>query len=277
MTTDTLPTHGVSRTALIVAQARATESARTDRLFDDPYARSFVDAAGWIRVAEAGRLNQGHFVLRTRFFDDFLGRAATSGCEQAVILAAGLDSRAYRLPWPDGFTLYEADLPALMEFKDGVLGGLGARPSCDRRPVRADLRDDWPCLLLAAGLDPSRPTAWLIEGLMMYLDPDDNDLLLHRVGTLAAPGSRLALEHVNGAYTRLPQLAAVHERLKHTNAAWRSTLEDPVAWLADRGWSASTTPQTTLAATHGRPVPELTDPALVGDARMWLVEAARTA
>ncbi|MET9294800.1 SAM-dependent methyltransferase [Streptomyces sp. NPDC003077] len=275
MTTDTRPTSGVSRTAVIIAQARATENARTDRLFADPYAQSFVDAVGWIQVAEAGRMNQGHFVLRTRFFDDWFRAAAEGGCRQAVLIAAGLDTRAFRLQWPEGFRLFEIDLPGLMAFKEAVLGVRRAEPSCDRTVVRADLRGDWPADLLAAGFDPRRPTAWLIEGLMMYLEPTDNDRLLERVGKLSAPGSRLAIEHINKEYTELPQLRAVHERLRKVGASWRSTIQTPSAWLASHGWSATVVPQTELAARHGRPVPELTDPDTVGDARMWLVEATR--
>ncbi|MEU1277179.1 SAM-dependent methyltransferase [Streptomyces sp. NPDC005805] len=275
MTTDTRPTSGVSRTAVIVAQARATEDARPDRLFADPYAQSFVDAVGWIQVAEAGRLNQGHFVLRTRYFDDWFRAAAQAGCRQAVLVAAGLDTRAFRLEWPDGFRVFEIDLPGLMAFKEAVLGVRGAEPSCERTAVHADLREEWTADLLAAGFDASVPTAWLVEGLMMYLEPADNDRLARRIGSLSAPGSRLAIEHVNHAYTELPQLRAVHERLRKVGAAWRSTLEDPRGWLAGHGWTATVTPQSELAARHGRPVPELTDPERVGDARMWLVEAVR--
>jgi methyltransferase (TIGR00027 family) len=277
MTTDTRPTSGVSRTAVIMAQARATEDARSDRLFTDPYAQSFVDAVGWIQVAEAGRLNQGHFVLRTRFFDDYFRAAAQVGCRQAVLVAAGLDTRAFRLDWPDGFHLFEIDLPGLMAFKEAVLGVRQAEPSCDRTAVRADLRGNWPADLLTAGFDPQQPTAWLIEGLMMYLEPADNDRLLERIGTLSAPGSRLAIEHINQEYTELPQLKAVQERLRKVGAEWRSTVEDPCAWLGAHGWTAAVVPQTELAAQHGRPVPELTDPERVGAARMWLVEATRNA
>ncbi|WP_031485353.1 SAM-dependent methyltransferase [Streptomyces bicolor] len=277
MTTEARPTSGVSRTAVIIAQARATEDARTDRLFTDPYAQSFVDAVGWIQVAEAGRLNQGHFVLRTRFFDDYFRAAAQAGCRQAVLVAAGLDTRAFRLEWPAGFRLFEIDLPGLLAFKEAVLGVREASPSCDRKTVRADLREDWPAALLAAGFDPEQPTAWLVEGLMMYLEPADNDRLVDRIGKLSAPGSRLAIEHINQAYTELPQLKAVHARLRRVGAAWRSTIEDPCAWLGAHGWTATVVPQTELAARHGRPVPELTDPARVGSARMWLAEAVRSA
>lgn len=268
----TSATGGVSRTAVIVAQARATESAREDRLFDDPLAQAFVDVVGWVQVAQAGRLNQGHFVLRTRFFDDYLRAAWESGCGQAVIVASGLDARAYRLDWPAGFPVFEIDLPGLLAFKDAVIGVRGARPSCARVAVPADLRRDWATALREAGHDPAVPTAWLIEGLLMYLDAPSGDAILATVGHLSAPGSRLGIEHVNRAYLDLPQIQEVQRRLRQFSATWRSTCEDPVAWLAAHGWTATVIHQADLAARHNRPVPELTT---AGDARMWLVTADR--
>lgn len=270
------PTSGVGRTAVIIAQARATEHARDDRLFADPLAAKFVEAVGWIHVAAAGRMNQEHFVLRTRFFDDYFRQACAAGCTQAVVLAAGLDTRAFRLEWPAGFRLFEVDLPGLVAFKEAVLGVQRATPTCERVVTVADLRDDWSAALLTAGFDPTLPTAWLAEGLLMYLSEADSDQLLASIDILSAPGSRLAIEHINRAYTDLPEMRAVHERLRNVGASWLSTLEDPVGWLAGHGWAATVIPQTELAAQHGRPVPRLTDPAVVGDAKMWLVSATRT-
>ncbi|MBB1259182.1 SAM-dependent methyltransferase [Streptomyces alkaliterrae] len=269
------PTTGVSRTAVIIAQARAREHTRPDRLFADPLAAPLVEAVGWIPVQNAGHLNEGHFVLRTRFFDDHLLRVVSEGTSQVVLLAAGLDTRAFRLNWPKGTHLFEVDLPGLVAFKEAVLGVRRAVPRCDRTTVTADLRHDWADRLVAAGFDPSRPTAWLVEGLLMYLDEDGNDKLLTGIGELSAPGSTLALEHVNRAYVELPEMRAVHERLRRFGAGWASTLEDPVRRLTAHGWLASVTPQTRLAAEHGRPVPRLTDPAVVGAARMWLATAVR--
>lgn len=276
-TTGARPTTGVSRTAVIIAQARATEDERPDRLFSDPLAAALVEAVGWIQVADAGRMNQEYFALRTRFFDDRLRAATAAGCTQVVLLAAGLDTRAFRLDWPAGTTVFEVDLPGLVSFKEAVLGAQRAEPACRRVVLRADLRTDWYTPLVQAGFDPARPTAWLIEGLLMYLERPDADALLDRVGTLSAPGSRLGLEHVNQAYVDLPQMQEVWERLRRFDALWRSTVEDPVAWLAGHGWSARVTSAAGLAATHGRDVPPLTDPARVGDARMWLVDAERRA
>lgn len=275
MTTVQQPTTGVSRTAVIIAQARAEEHRREDRLFDDPLAQHFVDTIGWIQVAQAGRLNQEHFVLRTRFFDDYLRAATDAGCRQVVLLAAGLDTRAFRLDWPDGTRLFEVDLPGLLAFKQAVLGVHRAAPRCERAVVRTDLREDWPAELERAGFDPTQPTAWVIEGLLMYLEQADTDSLLRRIGDLSPSGSKIALEHINQAYVDLPEMRAVHQRLRGVGASWKSTIEDPPSWLADHGWTATVTPQTLLAARHRRPVPRLTDPMIVGDARMWLVSGTR--
>jgi len=114
-----------------------------------------------------------------------------------VILASGLDTRAYRLPWPDGTVVYEIDQPAVIEFKTRTLAGLGAEPTAQRRTVAIDLRDDWPSALAEAGLDAEQPTAWSAEGLLVYLPPEAQDRLFDNVAALSAPGSRIATEHLD--------------------------------------------------------------------------------
>ncbi|MEU8382917.1 SAM-dependent methyltransferase [Streptosporangium sp. NPDC048865] len=270
------PYAGVSRTAVVIAQAREAESARPDRLFDDPLAGPLADAAGRVTgISEAGRRAGEHFVLRTRFFDDRLREATAAGPRQVVLLAAGLDTRAFRLRWPRGTRLFEVDLPDLLSRKEKVLADHGARPACDRTVVPADLREDWSSPLLAAGLDPGEPIAWLIEGVLMYLTPEDGARVLCRVSELSPPGSRLAAEHVNRAYAELPQMRPAMSRLAATQAAWRSAVEDPREWLAGYGWRATVTHQADLARELGRPVPAMADPRAVGAARIWLVDALR--
>ncbi|MFD9706051.1 SAM-dependent methyltransferase [Lentzea sp. NPDC059081] len=269
------PPVGVARTAVLIAAARAQEQRHLHRLFDDPLAAGLVRAAG--SASDLGGVRDlagDHFVLRTRYFDDELLAAARP---QVVVMAAGLDTRAFRLPWPPGTTLFELDLPELVEFKEDALRELGATPRCDRATVPVDLRDDWPTALIHAGFDPNRPAAWLVEGLFMFLPPDAGGRLLHWVSALSAPGSTLALEHVNRAFRDLPQMRPVHQRFDALDARWQSDVEDPVAWLDAYGWDATVTHQVDLAARHDRAVPAITDPRKVGDARIWLASAVRTA
>ena len=207
----------VGVTATMVAAARAVAS-RDDRpLMDDPYAEPLVRAVGvdlLTRLAtgevNANDLNDVHdgatgsagamsrmadnMAVRTKFFDEFFLDATNAGIKQAVILASGLDARAYRLQWPAGTVVYEVDQPQVIEFKSRTLADLGAAPTAERRVVAIDLREDWPAALRAAGFDPSQPTAWSAEGLLGYLPPDAQDRLLDTITELSAPGSRLATE-----------------------------------------------------------------------------------
>src|SRR6202000_933978 len=132
--------------------------------------------------------------VRTKFFDEFFLDATNAGIRQAVILASGLDARAYRLPWPDGTMVYEIDQPQVIEFKSRALAELGAAPHSARKAVAVDLRDDWPSALLQAGFDPDQPSAWSAEGLLGYLPPEAQDRLLDTITALSAPGSRIATE-----------------------------------------------------------------------------------
>jgi methyltransferase (TIGR00027 family) len=135
--------------------------------------------------------------VRTRYFDDFFLQATGSGIQQAVILASGLDTRAYRLPWPAGTVVYEIDQPEVIQFKTRTLAGLGAEPTAERRTIAIDLRDDWPSALAAAGFDAGKPSAWSAEGLLVYLPPEAQDRLFDNIATLSAPGSRIATEHMD--------------------------------------------------------------------------------
>ncbi|SDJ81539.1 Leucine carboxyl methyltransferase [Lentzea albidocapillata subsp. violacea] len=266
---------GVARTAVLIAAARANEQGRLHRLFDDPLAAGLVEAAGSASDLNGVRTLAGdHFVLRTRYFDDeLLGTPQP----QVVIMAAGLDTRAFRLQWPPGTTLFELDLPELLEFKEDALRDQLAQPACERVVVPCDLRDDWATALIRAGFDPKRPTAWLLEGLFMFLPPDAGEQVLYWVSALSARGSTLALEHVNRAFRELPQMKPVHQRFDALDARWQSDVEDPVEWLDGYGWHATVTHQVDLAARHDRAVPAITDPRKVGDARIWLASAVRTA
>src|ERR1700761_1624355 len=204
-------TQNVGATALGVAAARAAETERENPLINDPFARVFVDAAGegmWSVYADptlmakvielepdAGtriQLMIDFMATRTAFIDEFFLNAADAGVRQVVILAAGLDARSWRLPWPDGTVIYELDQPKVLDFKTSTLQQHGAHPTARLVNIAIDLRQDWPKALQEAGFDPSQPTAWSAEGLVRYLPSQGQDLLFERIDSLSAQGSRLA-------------------------------------------------------------------------------------
>lgn len=200
----------VGATATAVAASRAMASQGPDALLADPWADPLVRAVGidnFVKLidGEIGpndpllnrRTMNEQITVRTRYFDDFFIQATSSGIRQAVILASGLDTRAYRLPWPADTVVYEIDQPEVIEFKTRTLAGLGAEPVAQRRTIAIDLRDDWPSALAAAGFDTRQPTAWSAEGLLVYLPPEAQDRLFDNVVALSARGSRIATEHMD--------------------------------------------------------------------------------
>lgn len=266
-------------TATIVAVGRALASRASNPLISDPFAEPLVRAVGvefFTRLvngeldpadvdnnAEFGMLQMRDMMaVRTRFFDDFFVEATNARVRQAVILASGLDSRAYRLPWPTGTTVYEIDQPQVIEFKTATLAGLGAVPTTERKTVAVDLRDDWASKLRAAGLDPNQPTAWSAEGLLPFLPPDAQDTLLDNITALSAPGSRLATENLPDASRSVPMIA---DRMRKATDHWREhgfdveitdlwyagDRNDVVEYLNAHGWQATSTKLMELLAVQG--------------------------
>ncbi|ATY16609.1 SAM-dependent methyltransferase [Amycolatopsis sp. AA4] len=266
---------GVGRTALAIARGRAAEQLRPDRLFSDPWAAAFLDGDVGPETGPGSEFMAGYFALRTRFFDDYLRTAVAAGCRQVVLLAAGLDTRAFRLPWPADTRLFELDLPDTVRFKEKVLTTRGAEPACAREVVPVDLRDDWSAALLRQGFRPDRPTAWLAEGLLVYLTESENDALLAAVSALSAPGSHFGAEHINPDTLTLPPFQPALAAFARIGAPWRSAVADPRQWLARHGWQARITDPAELARSLDRPVPPAMDPATVDTARLWLIEATR--
>ena len=218
-------TTSVGSTALFVAAARALEANKPNPLVVDPYAEVFCRAVGgeWADVLD-GKAPENklmtefgaHFVnyqaARTKYFDDYFYAAADAGVRQIVIPAAGLDSRAYRLAWPDGTVVYELDQPQVLEFKREVLGRRGDAPTAERREIAVDLRDDWPQALRRSGFDPSRPSAWLVEGLLVYLPATAQRDLFAGIDALAARGSHVAVDDGKPFSDELYQAARDEER-----------------------------------------------------------------
>ncbi|GAA1238516.1 class I SAM-dependent methyltransferase [Prauserella halophila] len=262
---------GVGITALGVAAARAVETSRDDALVRDPYAAEFVRAAESPVPMPTGAGDVAHdehcwslmsvfLGLRSRFLDEYLldscaEPAGASGTRQIVLLAAGLDSRTFRLPWPEDAVVYEVDQPRVLEFKDDVLARSGAEPGCTRRAVPVDLRDDWAAALRGSGFDPGAPTSWLAEGLMPYLPADAAERLLTTVHELSAPGSTIAVEYLPGAGSALAD-SSVASRLTGLGIDLASLLSDadydPSARLAERGWAVDEVTAEQLAERYGR-------------------------
>jgi methyltransferase (TIGR00027 family) len=281
--------HSVGATATGVAVGRALATQHPNALIDDPYAAPLVRAVGvpfFTRLVD-GELNPGEvdanavfgmqrmtdmMAVRTRFFDEFFltstgggnsAEAAASGTiRQAVILAAGLDARAYRLPWPPETTVFEIDQPQVIDFKSQTMRELGAAPTAHRHAVAVDLRHDWPTALQRAGFDPDQPTAWSAEGLLAFLPSDAQDRLLDEITALSAPGSRLAAENVDGGGEGAQMMQdRMHQTIDHwrehgfdldmTDLWYFGERHDIPEYLTTRGWTTQLIPMTELYAASG--------------------------
>ena len=270
-------TTSVGATALFVATARALEAQKPDPLAVDPFAEVFCRAVGGraadvldgkvpdheLKTTDFGQ----HFVnfqgARTRYFDEYFRRVADAGVRQVVILAAGLDSRAYRLPWADGTTIFELDRPQVLDFKREVLAGHGAQPRAERREVAVDLREDWPQALRDNGFDADQPSAWIAEGLLIYLPAAAEEQLFTGIDTLAAPGSHVAVE--DGAPLDQDEFEDKVEEERAAGASgdqrvffqlvYNERCAPATEWFGTRGWNAVGTPLADYLRGVGRPVP----------------------
>ncbi|CAM4260372.1 Putative S-adenosyl-L-methionine-dependent methyltransferase [Mycobacterium basiliense] len=263
----------VGATAVMVALARAAETATDSPLIRDEFAEPLVSTPELAEVREqvavwwAPEPNDDgveadpdftvdsqqmidYQAVRTHFFDAYFVEATAAGIRQVVILAAGLDSRAYRLDWPANTTVYEIDLPKVLEYKEQTLASHGAIPIADRRSVPVDLRHDWPKALRDAGFDPTRPTAWLAEGLLPFLPAAAQHAMFASVDTLSGPGSRVAVEifgvddgRRREAEQKWAQLRARREARGESTSfdpfdLWFNDegRPDPARWFATHGW-----------------------------------------
>ncbi|MEV5595079.1 SAM-dependent methyltransferase [Streptomyces sp. NPDC052496] len=261
------PSVGVGQTALFVAWMRQLESDRPDALFRDPLAATMLTALAedpvLADVAEviqqthtSARGFPAYFAVRTRFFDDAVLAATRGGIRQVVTLAAGVDGRTVRLDLPAGTRWFEVELPEMTAFKDALVERSGLPLTCERHGVAADLRGDWQSPLRAAGFDPEQPTAWLIEGLLMYLTQDAGDAILAGLTELSAPGSRLMLEHLKAAMLT-EEGRPVRERVEEQGASWLSARDDLASWTGGHGWQTEVHAGDDPRIGHGRTVAPL--------------------
>ncbi len=263
-------------TATWTAAVRAGESARDDRLFDDPWAAALAGPAGMDWLAQRPPGSSLSIALRTRYFDDFLQRVcAEAGLRQVVLLAAGLDTRAYRLDWPPGTRLFELDQAPVLGYKETVLQAQGAQPACDRRTIPADLTGPWEDLLLAAGYDPGQPSAWLLEGFLFYLPGEAVTGVLERALALAAPGSALGFDIINGLTLSSPLTKSWVDMQAEAGAPWTGYLDDPGGLLSQHGWQATLTPIGAPGANYGRWSLPVIPAAAPGLPHYWFVTAEK--
>jgi methyltransferase (TIGR00027 family) len=279
----------VGATALGVAGGRAAETDSENPLINDPYARLFLEAAGdgiWKiylddeppaelaeidpRFKERMAAMKSYVGSRTKFFDDFFLAAAADGVRQSVILAAGLDARAWRLAWPQGSVVYEIDQPKVLEFKLETLESHDVSSIAAHVSVGIDLRQDWPKALVDKGFDPSLPSAWSAEGLLPYLPAEAQNLLFERVQSLSASGSRIAVEAFTNDFfsaesfarreDQLEQYRTVAHKLggkditKSGNLFYEEERTEVTDWLGAHGWKVTAIGAEDLLASNGRPI-----------------------
>jgi methyltransferase (TIGR00027 family) len=264
----------VGSTALFVAASRALEAQKPDPAVVDPYAEVFCRAVGgeWADVLDGNAPEHAlktefgeHFVnfqgARTKYFDDYFLAAAADGVRQIVLLAAGLDSRGYRLAWPDGTVIFELDQPQVLDFKRQVLARHGDAPTAERREVAVDLRHDWPQALRDSGFDPAKPSAWIAEGLLIYLPATAQNQLFSGVDALAAPGSHVAVEEAAPLDADTFEAKREEERAAGNEDTFFTLVYNEQhapahEWFGARGWRAVPTPLPDQLRSVGRPVPE---------------------
>ncbi|MGH3598245.1 MAG: class I SAM-dependent methyltransferase [Mycobacterium sp.] len=277
----------VGMTATMIAAGRAMATKDPRGLINDPFAEQLVRAVGldfFVKMID-GDLDLSAFenasparvqamidgiAVRTRFFDEYFVNAADVSVRQAVILASGLDSRAYRLDWPAQTVVYEIDQPQVIDFKTTTLFGIGAQPTATRHTIPIDLRADWPAALQAAGLDTTAPTAWLAEGLLIYLPPEVQDRLFDNITALSVPGSTIATEYVPGIRDfdadRVRELSApLREQgidIDMSSLVYAGERSHVIEYLRAKGWNVVGVPRAELFIRNGLdvPAPEEDDP-----------------
>jgi methyltransferase (TIGR00027 family) len=270
----------VGATATLTAVGRAMATRDPRRLINDPFAEPLARAVGvefytklldgevdftaieGFSPARVQAMIDG-WAVRTKYHDDYFISAMGRGVRQAVILGSGLDSRAYRLPWPAGTVLYEIDQPKVIEFKTNTLAGIDAQPIATRRAIPVDLRADWPAALRGAGLDLTAPTAWLAEGLLIYLPPEAQDRLFDDITALSVPGSTVSTEFVPGITdsdaTRAPQRYGQFRQegvdVDMASLVYAGDRNDVAVYLRTKGWDVNGVARTEVFRRNGIAVP----------------------
>ncbi len=250
-----MPAHKktLGSTARWTAAARALESAREDRLFNDPWAAKLAGEEGAAWAAGRSPDSLVPMILRTRYFDDFLQRTTRGkSITQVVLLAAGLDTRAYRLIWPSDTIVFELDQPEVLQEKDNILLSANAQPICNRQTVSVDLTGSWKEALLVAGFKSTQPSIWLLEGFLFYIPDRAITHLIDEVTSMSVSGSWLGFDIINNLTLASPFTRSWIEMQAKSGAPWIGSLDDPVGLLALLGWKAVLSQPGAPNANHGR-------------------------
>jgi methyltransferase (TIGR00027 family) len=224
-------------TAHWTAAARAYESEREDRLFEGPWASALAGTVGTAWAATRPPDSLTPMILRIRFFDDFLQRVTwEDSIRQVVLMAAGHNTRAYRLKWPSETTFFELDQPAVLHEKEQTLLSASAKPNCVRQYIEVDLTGPWKKALIKASFEPNLPAVWLLEGFLFYLPTDSIPHLLDEVTSLSSAGSWLGFDIINSTTLTSPYTRQWIEMQASSDAPWIGTMDDPVGFMTIRGW-----------------------------------------
>lgn len=267
----------LASTARWTAAVRAKESRREDRLFNDPWATTLAGKEGEEWVAhQAGDFGVTTMTVRTRFFDDFLQQVAGEhAIRQIVLMAAGLDTRAFRLPWPKQTRFFELDQPQVLQYKERVLNAAGAQPTCERQTIAVDLTGPWIEALIKTGFNAHQPSGWLLEGFLFYLPTESVTHLLDEVTSRASSGSWMGFDIINSTTLTSPLMRSWIEMQANAGAPWMGTIDDPEDVLARRGWKARLTQLGETEANYGRWSYPIIPRAMPQMPRYWLVTAQK--
>ncbi|MFI0817980.1 SAM-dependent methyltransferase [Streptomyces sp. NPDC021098] len=285
------PFDAVARTSLLTTALRAKETKRPDRLYEDPFAARLAGTVGadlfgqvsdatWPNRTDPGQKVPSTFdynAIRTRYFDDYLLAQVKDGAyPQVVMAAAGMDTRAYRLPWPREVELFELDRPNVLAAKESALGDQPVHERITRHLVGADLiGEDWKDSLRAAGYRPDQPSLWLLEGLLYYITEEQTRQLLANVAELTAPGSRVAADLVSATALTVPAVKPLLEVFERWGCPWLYGHDEPEALFAEYGFEAEAVQPGEESAHYGR-WPDPVHPRHVPDVeRVFLVSGKR--
>jgi methyltransferase (TIGR00027 family) len=257
-----MPFDGVARTAWLTARLRAEESARPAPLSVDPFAARLIadpDAPNhileepaspspyvttlpeWLALqakdphAATRAARAAMLAVRSRYFDDRVIEAVSRGVRTVVLVAAGLDTRVYRLPLPPGLCWIEVDRKETLAYKRRVLGS--TPPHAEILDVGGDLRD--PGVLREVTQALRGPSLWAIEGLMVYLDASEVERLLDTVAEHLDAGSAVLFDVPSRAsLDPSGRMAATLARHMAHGSPWKFGTDDPAALVESRGLTA---------------------------------------